>query len=510
MLLGFTPIQAQQREAESAWIQGNYDLARAEYERVLIADPNSARANFRMGVLLSREGKLDSALTLLARARAAAPADQDIRVAQAQVLAWNKRYREALLVYDSVLTVLPESHDAMLGRARTLAWCGRLDEAESAFQGVLAKDPLDRDARLGTAQVHAWKGDLKIAEQEYGTVLKRDPRDLEARVGLGYVYLWQGRERAAARQAKYALAINPNDKTSRELSRTIRGNTRSSLETSAHWSNDSDHNTSFWQSTAASSPVSSGASIFGSVNALETSDPVRQGTRVGGELGVLVAAGPVQLTGAAGARRLDAGSADPRTAATYRTQVRFRPTSSFSIGAGYSRVTFDEIASLIEQNLDMEVLEGGFDVRPLSGFTIYGGLGELWLSDGNQRWNVSAGITQKVLRHFFVGAFGRTLSYQDRGIGYFSPDRFSVGEGIAGYNLESGTWIGGVSGGAGAQQVGKGGAAQSEWHVEGRVGKRWGTGNSLELFGLITNSAVSSTTGAFRYGSAGMSFRLGM
>jgi hypothetical protein len=123
---------------------------------------------------------------------------------------------------------------------------------------------------------------------------------------------------------------------------------------------------------------------------------------------------------------------------------------------------------------------------------------------------VSAGITQKVLRHFFIGAFGRMLSYEDRGIGYFSPDRFSVGEGIAGYSLERGTWIGGLSGGAGAQQVGEGGAAQSEWHIEGRLGKRWGVGNSLELFSLVTNSAVSSTTGAFRYGSAGMSFRIGL
>jgi hypothetical protein len=324
------------------------------------------------------------------------------------------------------------------------------------------------------------------------------------------VYLWQGQERAAAREAKSAVAINPSDKTSRQLSRTIRSNSRSSLETSANWSNDSDHNTSFWQGTAASSPVSSGASIFGSVNALETSDPVRQATRVGGELGIVVAAGPVQLTGAAGARRLDPESADPRTAATYRTQIRFRPSSRVRIGASYSRVTFDEIASLIEQGLNMELLEGGFDVKPLGGLTIYGGLGELWLSDSNQRWSVSAGLTQKVLRHFFVGAFGRTLSYQDRGIGYFSPDRFSVGEGIAGYNLEQGTWIGGLSGGAGAQQVGQGGAAQSEWHIEGRVGKRWGAGNSLELFGLITNSAVSSSTGAFHYSSAGMSFRLGM
>jgi hypothetical protein len=42
------------------------------------------------------------------------------------------------------------------------------------------------------------------------------------------------------------------------------------------------------------------------------------------------------------------------------------------------------------------------------------------------------------------------------------------------------------------------------------VGPRWGAGNRVELFGLITNSAVSSTSGAFRYRSAGLLARLAL
>ena len=510
LLFWFAPLYGQQREADQAWNRGDYDAARAAYEGLLRSDSQSARANLRIGTLLSWQGKLDSALVYLARARAAEPANQDIRLAQAQVLAWSKRYSEALLQYDSVLVAEPGSREAQLGRARTLAWAGRLAEAKSLYHTMLTKDSTDRDARLGAAQVDAWRGALQSAEKEYRLILDQNSRDVDARVGLGYVYLWQGREGAAGRQVKYALAIDSTHKAAGELRRALRGSTASSVETSANWSNDSDHNTAFWQSIVASRPWSGGSGIFGSLNALEASDRFRQGTRVGGELGLSVAAGPVKLTGAAGARRLDAESAGSRTAATYRAQARFRPAPSLGLGLGYSRVTFDEIASLIERELDMELLEGGFDARPLRGLTIYGGGGELWLSDGNNRWSVSAGLTQKFLRHFFIGGFGRMLSYERRGIGYFSPDRFSVGEGILGYNLERGTWTGSLSGGAGAQQIGENGAAQAEWHAEGRLGKRWGSGNSLELFGLITNSAVSSTTGAFRYGSAGILLKLGL
>jgi Flp pilus assembly protein TadD len=461
-------------------------------------------------VILSWQGKLDSALIFLARARASEPADQDIRLAQAQVMAWNKQYGDALLRYDSLLTVRPGLREALLGRARTLSWTGRLDEAQSIYRGMVAKDSTDRDAVLGAAQVNAWKGDLAAAELGYRAVLMRNPRDAEARAGLGYVYLWQGRAGAAGRQAGYALAIDSTHKTARELRRLVRATARPSVETSANWSNDSDHNTSFWQTAAASAPLGGGAGIFGSVNALEASDPVRAATRVGGELGLTIAAGHFQLTGAGGARRLNPEIADPRTVTTYRGGLRYRPVPSLGLGVSYSRVPFDEIASLIERELDMELLEAGFDARPLPGLTVYAGGGELWLNDGNSRWSASAGLTQKVLRDFFIGVFGRTLSYDHPGVGYFSPDRFSVLEGIAGYNLESGSWIGGLSGGVGAQQVGKEGAAQSEWHLEGRLGQRWGNGNRVEAFGLVTNSAVSSTTGAFRYGSAGVLLRLGL
>jgi hypothetical protein len=246
------------------------------------------------------------------------------------------------------------------------------------------------------------------------------------------------------------------------------------------------------------------------VNALETRDPTLDATRVGGEAGVSLALGRIQLSGAAGARRLVPDVADPRTAATYRGRVGYRPAPGFGLSVGYSRAPFDEIASLMERNLDLELLEGGFDARPLAGLSIYAAGSGLWLSDGNSRTGVLGGLTQKLHRRFSVGLFGRTLSYDQRGVGYFSPDRFSVLEATAGYSVETPFWTGSLGGGLGAQQVGKRGSAQSEWHLEGRVGRRWGVGNRVELFGLVTNSAVSSTSGAFRYRSAGLLVRLGL
>lgn len=510
LLLVSTRVAAQQKEADEAWTQGRFDAARAGYARVLAQNPRAALANLRTGIMLSWKGKLDSSLVYISRARAADPADTDMRLVHARVLSWDKRYQAALALYDSVIAAHPTSRDARLGRAQTLSWAGRLDEAKAIYGAMIARDSTDRDARVGSAQISAWQGDLRSAELSYIRILRKNPRDADARAGLGYVYLWQGREAAAGRQARAALKVDSTHREGRALYRAIREATRPSVESSAHWSNDSDRNTSFWQSLGTSAYLARGVRTFASVNALETKDPLRNATRVGGEAGVSLALGRVQLSGAAGARRLDPEVAAPRTAATYRGRIGFRPVPSFGLGVGYSRAPFDEIASLMERNLDLEVLEAGFDARPFKGFSIFASGSGLWLNDGNTRTGVAAGLSQKFARRFFVGMFGRTLSYDRRGIGYFSPDRFSVLEATGGYELEQGSWAAGLSGGLGAQQVGERGAAQTEWHLEGRVGRRWGTGNRLDLFGMVTNSAVSSTSGAFRYRSAGLSLRLSL
>ncbi len=476
LFFGITPLWAQQREADEAWNQGRYEAARAGYQQVLRLNPSAARANLRMGIMLSWQGKLDSALTMIARARAADPADIDMHLAEARVRSWDSQHHAAIALYDSVLVERPGLREAQLGKAQTLAW----------------------------------KGNFPTAEQLYRAILARHPEDADALAGLGYIYYWEGREAAARKQARAALAVDSTHKAGRELHRTIREATRPATEGTANWSNDSDQNTSFWQTLSASSSLGAGVGVFGSVNALETSDPILDATRVGAEAGVSLALGRAQLSGAAGARRLDPAVAAPRTAATYRGRLGYRPVPGLGVSVGYSRSPFDEIASLMERELDLEVLEGGFDARPFPGLSIYAAGSGLWLNDGNSRTGILGGLTQKLHRRFSVGLFGRTLSYARRGVGYFSPDRFSVLEATAGYSLEAGLWTGSLGGGFGAQQVGDRGAAQSEWHVEGRVGRRWGIGNRVELFGLVTNSAVSSTSGAFRYRSAGLTVRLGL
>ena len=470
------PAAAQQREGDEAWNQGRYDAARAAYEQVLASDSTAFRANLRMGVMLSWRGRQDSALAFIARARRAEPADLEARLIEAKVLAWDGRHAAAIVRYDSVLAEHPGLIEAELGRARA----------------------------------RAWRGDLAGAERGYRAVLAAEPAIADALAGLGYVYHWQGRDGPAEHYARAALAADSANEAGRELRATVRAATRAATEIGAYWSNDSDRNTDFWQTLGVSAPLAPGARLLANVGVLEASDPVRNATRVGGEAGLTWAVGDVQLTAAAGARRLSPDTGSARTSETYRGRISWRPVPRFGLSVAYARYPFDEIASLIERDLDLESLDAGFDATLARGLSIYGSGGGVWFSDGNHRTNAGAGITQTIHGGFFAGAYGRTLAYERKGVGYFSPDRFHLLEGLAGYNLDRGPWDGRLSGGLGAQQIGRGGVSQSEWHVEARLGRRWGTGNRFDVFGAVTNSAISSTSGAFRYRSAGVSLKLGL
>jgi tetratricopeptide (TPR) repeat protein len=469
-------LAAQQFEGDQAWTQGRFDVARSAYRQVLVADSTAFRANLRLGVMLSWEGRQDSALVLIARARRSDPKDLEARLIEAKVMAWARRHGDAIARYDSVLAEQPGLVEAELGRARA----------------------------------RAWHGDLQAAERGYRLVLASEARNDDALVGLGYVYHWQGRESDAERLAGDALEANPENHDARELRDAVHAVIGPAADPSAGWSNDSDHNTNFWQTLGASAPLARGLRVVAEAGALEASDPTGDAGRVGGELGLGWAVGGLRLTGGAGASRLLPDGAPHRTEETYRARIAWRPVPRLGLRAGYARHPFDEIAALIERGLTLESLDAGLETTIRQGLSIYGVGGGVWLSDGNHRADAAFGVQQTVYRGIFVGAYGRALAYARQGEGYFSPDRFRLLEGTAGYTLDSGLWDGRMSGGLGAQQIGRAGAAQTEWHLDARLGRRWGSGNRLDVFGAVTNSAVSSTTGAFRYRSAGVSLRLGL
>ncbi len=510
-LCAATPLglSAQTEEADALWVAGNYREARIAYGQVLQDDPSNARANFRLGILLSWDNRLDSALVMIRRARADDPGDVDFETTEARVLAWAGRTDAAVAHYDSVIARAPEARDAWLGKALALGWAARYDEADAAYLGWLDRAPADEEALVGRARLRAWKGDLTGARSLYGESLVRQPGSAAALAGLAQLDRWEGHERAALAHVDSALRVSPDDRDARQLRRELRAALRPVIQFTFGWGRDSDENETFWQSATASQSLADGLTLSGTVGLFEATDRFTSGDRSLGELALSWSHGRVGLGAGVGVRQLSPAAGSARRSATARATFSWRPTPKVGLGIGVARVPFDETAGLIARDLDVSSLELNTDFKVRRGLDLSLGLGAGWLNDGNSRRSLLGAATWSFARYFFAGPYYRHLSYDQAGVGYFAPKPYQLAEVRGGVNRPWGPWGVRVAGGIGSQRIGSG-DAQSAWHADLRLTRRFRVIDEVALFGGITNAASASTTGAFKYQTAGLSIRLGI
>jgi tetratricopeptide (TPR) repeat protein len=504
------PVAAQTEAADSAWASGDYKTARTAYEAVLAGDSTSVRSLYRLAILSSWDGKLDSALTFLHRARQVEPDDPDVRIAEARILSWKTDLRGAMARYDSVLATNPTNREAVLGRAQVLGWSGRLHAADSAYAELMARDPHDLDALAGRAQIAAWNGNLTQAVEYYTAALSVDSTHVRSLVGLAQVRNWQGRHAESEKLSQRALALDQSDREARQVQAAVRTARRPLVELTLGWSHDSDENTNFWETVGVAMYVMDGLRTFASFSLGQLSDPQRDANRVGGEIGANYNIGNFGATAAIGARNLSPDFAADRSAASWRGSMSYRVSSHAGIGAGYAHYPFDETAFLSGQDLDVDEIGADGDVDVGKDLTLGAGLGYGWLSDGNNRHSLAMTLTKRLQPHWTAGFFGRLLGYDQDGVGYFSPDQFLLGEARGSYTYAWPGWEARAGAGLGLQDIGEGANVQGAWHVDGRVARKWGVANEAALSLGWTNSAASSTTGAFRYFTGTLMGRIGL
>ncbi|HEX5005123.1 MAG TPA: hypothetical protein VFV65_07390 [Gemmatimonadales bacterium] len=504
-------LAAQVADAEAAWNQGRYGVARDAYLRTPGPDPASFREEYRRRVIAAWGGRLEPALSDLARARAADPAHLALAAMEAQLLGWAGRFPESLALWDSLIALDPDGPAGLVGKARTLAWEGRDREADSLYALVLVRDPANAGALNGVALLSYWEGRLSDAAGGFERALALDPGDLAARMGLAEVFEAEGRDIEALAQADSAVSLSPASREAAQVRSAILRAVQPAVDLTAGWDGDSDDNSMWWQVVSATTPVADRVRGFGSIGAYEgSSAPAMSATRGTAEFGATYAQRRWELTGAFGLQGLWPDGGVSRTAPTSRLGGRLRTHEDIAIGVQYSHFPFAESATLIGAGIDIDAVDGTLDATLGPGLSLSAGGGAAWFSDGNLRGSAVLAVTKQLPRHFFAGGIVRIGWYENPEPEYFSPDRFSVVEARGGYARAAGGWETRWSGGLGVQQIGPSGNWKLDAHLEGRVGWWFAARNRLEAFAGIANGAYLSATGASRWGTAGLVLRLGL
>lgn len=121
-----------------------YDVARADYGRLLTLDPDDANSRFGLAMLNQKQGRLVEATEQLSALIGSYPKEADYYVARANILADRELFDLALLDMETALKLTPQDPYAYVARADIYLRMGRHKRQ--------ARHDLDRAMQLGLSR----------------------------------------------------------------------------------------------------------------------------------------------------------------------------------------------------------------------------------------------------------------------------------------------------------------------------------------------------------------------
>jgi YaiO family outer membrane protein len=185
--------------ALSARAAGDFDMAAAQARQALAARPDSVEALYLLGTLLAFQKRYDEALGTLHEARGLDPDNLDVRLAIARTLSWRGDYAGSERELAGLREAAPDNPELGLLEARLDYYQGRHGAAARRLESLLVVDPEYGEATLLLGDVKRAQGDLAGARRFYQRALELDPdsaaaarlaqvRETPWRLDLGYEF----------------------------------------------------------------------------------------------------------------------------------------------------------------------------------------------------------------------------------------------------------------------------------------------------------------------------------
>jgi tetratricopeptide (TPR) repeat protein len=133
--------------------------------------------DFRNGLAMLREGRVDEAIQQLSAARAAYPQNAEVSNALGLALLYRKDYKNATKLFTEAIGLDPNLLEAVNNRGVAAMEAGNLEAAEKDFESILArpKSAEQLNARFNLGLIRARQLRWEDAERELTSVLADDP-----------------------------------------------------------------------------------------------------------------------------------------------------------------------------------------------------------------------------------------------------------------------------------------------------------------------------------------------
>jgi tetratricopeptide (TPR) repeat protein len=197
--------------ARTEAMAGHYDLALAQFQKLLASDPKSIILRRNLAEVCDLQGDHSRAIAYYQQAHELAADDVAVSVSLADALARAGRMDQARIIYQGIVKAHPENAPALNNVAFFLADNdGDLDEALRLAKNALAKIPGQPSFSDTIGFIYLKKGMLDSAIQSFSILAHRYPNSASFRYHLGLALFQKGEKAVARKELQAALANHPS------------------------------------------------------------------------------------------------------------------------------------------------------------------------------------------------------------------------------------------------------------------------------------------------------------
>lgn len=186
---------------------GQYESAKIEYTKLLLADPHNELPFQRLGFIWLEEGAPLRAVVFLLKARELAPNDLSNRLTLARALMSLGRTGEARKEVLAILEQSPAHDDAIVLLADTDQTKEDLDYTNQYLQKL--SQPESFSVQLASANVAAQRADFASAAASLERALALDPKSPFPHIGMAKLHVYQKKSAEAEQEFKTAAELAP-------------------------------------------------------------------------------------------------------------------------------------------------------------------------------------------------------------------------------------------------------------------------------------------------------------
>jgi len=182
--------------AESYMKLQDWQRAYQEFTRTVELQPDNYKAHLEIATLLIAEGQaeqLKAAQDHVAILMDKQPNDPDTHVAQANILAKERRFNEAIAEVQKAIALAPSRGDSYYNLALLQNQVNLPELAEASYKKAVDLKATGVNPRLALAAFYQSRRRFSEAEQQVQLVMAADPKDVDARTAMAQLYISEGK-----------------------------------------------------------------------------------------------------------------------------------------------------------------------------------------------------------------------------------------------------------------------------------------------------------------------------